>query len=438
VYIVAHIFVATTYTIIGLSFLLTTGVLAWEFWNNEWFALATFHSHLFLFFPIFGTAGLVAFYLPSVVFVDMYWRHTRLGRSRFIFGTIIVALLAVGVAQGLIAAPGNWIGKIWSPDRARHQSFIWEIDPSVLDRDQGDPPGCTGLAAHPCKRMPALAALKSLRWVSKQPQLLTRPLRRLARDCSPDTLIEPKSEPARLCLASSAFFIPPPPRDQLVLTQDSSCCEAQRSLLHQIDFLEGERQSLTRRVHEAVLPLKTFFLLVLLVISVLLALRYKSVVRHYSHIILKLEVAVLAGVVATVPFPFMGQAYELASDLLIGPPKGTDYRNAAPYFSAAFGIWALMILLFFYRHRDKQAELLGRMGGGAVVGVVALNYDRIVSVFVRYAGVGADRWSVMAMILVAAGAVVGLLFAMSRLRGSGGQIPSRKRAQEPLALAKEG
>jgi nitrate reductase gamma subunit len=45
------------------------------------------------------------------------------------------------------------------------------------------------------------------------------------------------------------------------------------------------------------------------------------------------------------------------------------------------------------------------MGGGAVVGIVALNYHRIVSGFVRYAGAGADCWSVMAMILVALGAV---------------------------------
>jgi hypothetical protein len=71
---------------------------------------------------------------------------------------------------------------------------------------------------------------------------------------------------------------------------------------------------------------------------VLLVFRYKSVERFCSSRLLKLEVAVLAGVVATLPFPFMGQADEQASDILSRSPTGPDYRNAASYFSAAFGV----------------------------------------------------------------------------------------------------
>jgi hypothetical protein len=413
----AHIFVATVYAILGLSFLVTTAMLAWEFWDTEWFALATLHSHLFLFFPIFGTAALVAFYLPSVVFVDMYWRHTTLGRLRFIVGTAVVVLLALGVAQGLLSKPGSWIGSLWYPERLEHQGFIWEVHPSILTNDdRGDPPGCSGLPDQPCKRMAVLEALRSLRSVSQQPHLLARPISRLTRQCVHDPLIEHRNdrERARLCLASSAYSKTLAERGTLLLTLDQPCCEAQRSLVHQINVLQQGNRSTTSRVHEVLLPLKTFFLLVLLVISVLLALRYKSVVMYYPALILKIELSVLSGVVVTLPFPFMGQAYEQASEILFGPPTGTDYRNAAPYFSVAFGVWALLILLFFYRRRDKQAELLGRMAGGAVAGVTALNYQRIVSVFVRYAGAGADYWSVMAMMLIAVAAVLWLLFALPR------------------------
>jgi hypothetical protein len=72
------------------------------------------------------------------------------------------------------------------------------------------------------------------------------------------------------------------------------------------------------------------------------------------------------------------------------------------------------------------------MGGGAVVGIVALNYHRIVSGFVRYAGAGADCWSVMAMILVALGAVAGLVFALNRLRAGKAEPRPRESAQDPV------
>ena len=157
----AHIFVATIYTAIGLSFFWTTGTLIQEFWDAEWFTLAALHSHLFLFFPIFGIAALIAFYLPSVVFVDMYWRpgHTRLGRTRFCFGMFVVMTLAIAVSNGLLARQGSMFAPMWHTQAANRQHFIWEVRPEVLrTTDTNEPAGCTGFSDRPCTRTSVLSA----------------------------------------------------------------------------------------------------------------------------------------------------------------------------------------------------------------------------------------------------------------------------------------
>ena len=74
------------YGVLGLAFVAETAVLAWEFWDYGWFSFLTQDSHLFLFFPTFGIVALAAFYVPSCAFVDLYWRHVRLGQARFLLG----------------------------------------------------------------------------------------------------------------------------------------------------------------------------------------------------------------------------------------------------------------------------------------------------------------------------------------------------------------
>ena len=77
--------------VLGLSFLASTGLLIREFQGTDWQAMVLAHSHLFFFFPVFGILALSAFYLPSVVFTDLYWRRLRYGKVRFLVGSEIVA-----------------------------------------------------------------------------------------------------------------------------------------------------------------------------------------------------------------------------------------------------------------------------------------------------------------------------------------------------------
>ena len=61
----ARVFVGIGFLILGTSFIASTGVLIYEFANTDWLTMVLAHSHLFLFFPLLGSLGLVAFYLPS-------------------------------------------------------------------------------------------------------------------------------------------------------------------------------------------------------------------------------------------------------------------------------------------------------------------------------------------------------------------------------------
>ena len=126
----ARVVVAVVYLILGLSFLASTGLLIQEFQGTDWRSMVITHSHLFFFFPVFGILALAAFYLPSVVFTDLYWRHLPYGKLRFLIGLVVLAAISIGVAR--------WLDK---PPRA-----IWEVSPAALAADKGDPAGCSGSA----------------------------------------------------------------------------------------------------------------------------------------------------------------------------------------------------------------------------------------------------------------------------------------------------
>ena len=71
----ARVFVAVLFLILGASFIASTGFLVREFQDLDWGGMVVAHSHLFFFFPVFGILALAAFYLPAVIFTDLYWRH---------------------------------------------------------------------------------------------------------------------------------------------------------------------------------------------------------------------------------------------------------------------------------------------------------------------------------------------------------------------------
>ena len=309
----ARVFILVLYTLIGLSFFATTGALIWEYRNTDWFSLATFYSHLFIFFPIFGTAALVAFFKPSAIFVDMYWRYIPGGRVRFVIGLVLVAAVSWGVAQVLLSGP---------------QRSLFEIPPETLMGDRGDPAGCDGTAG-PCVRLPILSALHNVRQVSQS----RIGLGDLARNCSPDPLVEVLEDkaPRRYCFVSTASTATP------ILTTDSECCRAQRAFMQAVNGTDTKERSLTSKVHSWLLPLKVFFLLTLLVIGVMLAARRRRLETHYGELMGDVEKGVLAGAFVMLFFPVMNHAFLQSAAMLDVAGQSNSYRSPAPFFSFVFG-----------------------------------------------------------------------------------------------------
>lgn len=392
----ARLFVLAVFSLLGLSFVATTAVLVWEFRDQGWLDFATMDSHLFIFFPTLGILALVAFFVPSSVLVDLYWQgHVRHGRLRFTVGGIAVALFSVVVAHYILSA------------RSRS---MWEVAPSVLAADKGE--GCAGRDAF-CLRMPIRTALSNLRRASKD----RYGLQGLTHECrhdDADPLVEglKPGDGRRFCFAST------PLTNQPRLQSDADCCKAQarftRTLVDLHD-VPGQR-SLTGYVHAFLLPFKVFFLLVLLVISILLAIRHTRVEQLYDSQLGKIEIGLFVGSIAALFFPLMSQAFVQSSETLFGTAGRGLFSEMVPILSFLFMVWALLIALFFYRRKSKNESMLtvGRLGGLLASNVGMIKYNLVISAFVWAFGVGASVLGLAMLVAATIVAVLGTLLAMSR------------------------
>lgn len=392
----ARIFVAIVFTIVGASFFATTGALYYEFGyltnSDAWIPLATFYSHLFIFFPLFGALALVAFFIPACAFVDMYWRHVRWGKLRFGLGFLIVLAVSVGAGLGL----GG--GQLRS---------IWEVKPDVLAQDAGEPAGCDA-RQQTCLRVPVLQALSDVRARSTDRIGMSQ----FVRDCTPDPLIEtpPEQLARRYCFASRT------------LVDAATCCRAQEQFGQAIrQMFEPEaNRSLTVQVHKAMLPFKIFFLLVVFLIALMLAMRRRGISEHYGAWILKIERGVLIGALSMLFFPIMNLAFLQSSGLLYGTAMDSVYRSISWPMMAAFGLWALLLLFFFFRDVDKDIETIARIGGVVGSALAIAKYQLIVDHAVWFMGAGA---SIVTLGMIAV--MVGVAFIAIVVQ------PKRKRPTRP-------
>src|SRR6478672_10994130 len=227
----AGIFVAIVYIVLGLSFLASTGILMQEFQGSDWRSMVIAHSHLFFFFPVFGILALCAFYLPSVVFTDLYWRHLPYGALRFFIGLVVLAGVSWLVAKSLD-----------KPPRA-----IWEVSPVALAADKGEPAGCSSAGGVVCQRAPILAALARLRAEGQARVGLSK----FARNCAADRLLETPEEMTKLrhCFPADA------------LLDGEACCRAQQHFADAVAHLHADpaQRSLAGAYDTVFLPLKIFF-----------------------------------------------------------------------------------------------------------------------------------------------------------------------------------
>jgi hypothetical protein len=374
----ARIFVAVVYLILGLSFLASTGLLIQEFQGLDWRSMVIAHSHLFFFFPIFGILALVAFYVPSVVFTDLYWHHLPYGKLRFLAGLVALAVVSWVVAQSLD-----------KPPRA-----IWEVSPRALTEDKGDPAGCGGASATPCLRAPILATLSRLRTEGQARVGLSK----FARTCHVDKLLElpEEMEKKRHCF----------PADAQLNAQD--CCTVQERFAGEVARLQADpaRRSLAAVYDAVFLPLKIFFVLLVIGIGILLSYWRSSVETLYHDMVPAVERGVIIGAFAMLFWPAMDYGYQQTANVLFGHfQTGPQLR-----LSLVIAPWALLLLFYFLRRLGKQGETIGQIAGVVTAGVAVLRYEDLNDWAVRLLGTGSQAEIVAGLCVAAVAGLVALLW----------------------------
>ncbi|MGI9426137.1 MAG: hypothetical protein ACR2PA_23370 [Hyphomicrobiaceae bacterium] len=406
-------FVFIVFVTLACSFWATTAMLYLEFADppndlpvNDalWFALLTHYSDLFIFFPLFGTVALFAFYTPACAFVDMYWHISRQqdepipnSRIRFVFWFLVLSAFSYSVAYKI--------------EQSSERS-LWQLQPAVLKADKGEL--CD---ENQCGRVSFIDGLKNIRRLSRVRTKITD----LARVCQKDNFISPPTTPPpeRYCAATTNFM----GRGgdlQNRWQSDEICCLSQVKFDDTVKVRHGESgsSSETDALQKHLWPLNIFFLHILLAISVLLALRRARIERYYAAFARQIDSGVIVGVLAMAFLVVMNRGFLESTQLLHGATGAASFHRGPDTFMVIFALWALLILFSFVHPANKQAELTSRLLGIAFSVLFVFNAETITNFGVRYLGAGAGIRSVGALCAIALVMIV-LVIALPRIKLSG-------------------
>jgi hypothetical protein len=167
-------FVALVFVLLGSAFLASTASVIYEFRETELVTILAANSYLFIFFPTLGLVALAAFYLPAVIFTDLYLnRSSLLLKLRFLVG----AAVAIG-------------GSMWFADWLDQTEYraVWEASPAALREDARQPLTCLDGRSQ-CVD-PILPTLVHVRETAVERTRLSL----FARDCHKDELAEPNPD----------------------------------------------------------------------------------------------------------------------------------------------------------------------------------------------------------------------------------------------------
>jgi hypothetical protein len=384
----AYVFVALVYSILAASFVASTATLILEFKDHDWVSLALAHSHLFIFFPTFGIVVLAAFYRPSVIFTHLYWSQEQAvpyGKLRFLFGLVV----AIGASW--------WVAQQIGGSDLRG---IWEIQPAALERDQGGPMTCTAAdgTVSPCRRVPFLKALDDIRTYGRKRVGFGE----FTRNCNPDPLIEPPPEykERRYCFPAGA------------LLDTRQCCDVQKRFANEVRDLQADPslRSRTSELDQYFLPIKVFFIVVMVVIAALLAFWRRRIDLLYPDYVPSIERGIIIGGLAMLIWPLMDYAYLQTSMTLFGRMHGGLHFR----WSLVIVPWAILLPFFFLRGLDKNRELIAQGASVLASFIAILRYPQINDFAVRVFGAGAEPWMFALIVGLSFVAFIGLFWRTER------------------------
>lgn len=361
-----HIFVAIVYLVLAACFVASSAILLQEFAGSDWLSMALVHSHLFVFFPTFGIVILAAFYLPSVVFTHMYWTQERIvpyGRLRFTAGFIFAIAVSLYVGQSI--GSGSLRG-------------IWEVRPAALAADQPDEVACTAAdgTRGNCRRAAILTTIEQIRAEGRKRVGFAD----FTRNCNPDRLIElPQNyRERRYCFPSGTFLDTP------------QCCAVQRAFAERVRALSADPGLRSRSAELDVyfLPVKVFFIVVMILIAALLAIWRDRIDELYPSYSPAIERGIIIGGVAMLIWPLMDYAYLQTSMVMFGRMHGGIHFR----WSLAIVPWAILLPFFFLRRLDRHREQIGQAASVVASGIALMRYQQINDWAVRAFGAGAEPW----------------------------------------------
>lgn len=370
--------VAVVFTLLALSFIATTAVLFYEFKDHQWFTIAAFYSHLFIFFPTFGILALFAFFLPASALLDLYWSsHIPYGKLRFAIATVTMAAVSLAISSTLVTGV----------------PAIWWLSPETLIADKGRPENC---AAPRCSRLPVMESIAEVRRVSQHRAGLSP----FSRPCDADNLMEipPEQLQKRQCFVTKTKL------------SAAECCLAQNTFNSDLSKLYSDEpaHSVTGKIHAVLLPLKVFFLLMVLSIGFLLAVWRRKIDKLYRSYTGRIERGLLVGALAMLVWPVSNHGFLQSSTLLYGKVGEGLYATISPVMSFMFAAWALLLVLFFFRQHQRDIEAAGKIGGGIASAVAIVKYNEIIDYATRFIGSGADPWELSLMAILIVGAFAAL------------------------------
>ena len=393
----AHLFVAIVYAGLAASFVASTATLILEFKDLDWLSLALTHSHLFVFFPTFGIVVLAAFYWPSVIFTHLYWSketRVRYGKARFLIGFAVVIAASWWVSQQIGGA--NLRG-------------IWEVEPQALASDKGSQVPCTAVdgTSAMCPRVPILTALERLRTFGRQRVGLAE----FTRNCTPDPLVERPADylEKRYCFPSGT------------LLDARQCCDVQARFAAEIGELQADPRLRSRsaELDRYFLPLKVFFIAVMIIIAALLAFWRKRIDILYPDYVPFIERGIIIGGLAMLTWPLMDYAYLQTSMALFGRMHAGLHLR----WSLVIVPWAILLPFFFLRRLDKNRELIAQGASVIASAIAILRYPQINDWAVRLLGAGAEPWTFGLFVVVSLAAFIWLFWPTER-QPANGRVPT--------------
>lgn len=370
----ARIFVGVVFAILGASFLASTGLLINEYKQSDWITMVVAHSNLFLFFPVLGILALFAFYLPATIFTHLYFNHIRLGAARFLFGFAVVAAATWAVDRYLD-----------KPPRA-----LWELSPAAIAADRGEPGDC--------KQGQCRGAISDVLAAVREGAQKRVGLSKFARACGVDEYLEEREDMKfqRYCFPART------------LLDGSACCSVQKKFATEVNRLQADpaQRSQAALYDRIFMPLKIFFVLVVVVIGCLLAAWRDRVDEHYARYVPAMERGIIIGAFAMLFWPAMDYGYLTTTNALFGRV------DAAPQFRLSLVIapWVLLLLFYFLRRLGKQGEMISQISGVVVAAVAVLRYEELNDWATKLLGVGMPMWVLAALLAFTAAGFIGLVW----------------------------